>query len=190
MRQLKHHEKKLLKKVDFLEWKKDSSLREAKVMRTYHVQRREDYHAYNLLCGQIRKLSHRLSLLPPQDPFRTQHEAALLDKLYDLGLMDGSGRTEESGGGKMSDIEKKITVSAFCRRRLGVMVCRMKMAETVKMAVQYIEQGHIRVGPDVITDPAFLVNRHMEDFVTWVDTSKLKRHIDRYADRLDDFDLL
>lgn len=52
-------------------------------------------------------------------------------------------------------------------------------------AVQYIEQGHIRVGPDVITDPAFLVNRHMEDFVTWVDTSKLKRHIARYSDQLE-----
>lgn len=47
--------------------------------------------------------------------------------------MDGNGRNEESSGGKMSDIEKKITVSAFCRRRLAVMVCRMKMAETVKM---------------------------------------------------------
>lgn len=47
--------------------------------------------------------------------------------------MDGSGRSEELGGGKMSEIDNKVTVSAFCRRRLGVMVCRMKMAETVKM---------------------------------------------------------
>lgn len=35
-----HHEKKLLKKVDFLQWKQDATLREAKVMRTYHIQRR------------------------------------------------------------------------------------------------------------------------------------------------------
>ena len=47
-------------------------------------------------------------------------------------------------------------------------------------AVQYIEQGHVRVGPDPITDPAFLVTRHMEDFVTWVDTSKLKRTVMQY----------
>ncbi|KAH9819011.1 hypothetical protein DFH28DRAFT_1122579 [Melampsora americana] len=147
-------------------------------MRTYHIQKREDYHAYNLLCGQIRKLSHQLSLLPPQDPFRSQHESSLLNKLYDLGLMDGNGRTDDSNGGKMSDIQKKITVSAFCRRRLAVMVCRMKMSETVKMVISELV-------PDVITDPAFLVNRHMEDFVTWVDTSKMKRHIERYSDRLD-----
>lgn len=52
-------------------------------------------------------------------------------------------------------------------------------------AVQYVEQGHIRVGTDVVTDPAFLVTRHMEDFVTWVDTSKLKRHVMRYNDELE-----
>lgn len=43
-----------------------------------------------------------------------------------------------------------------------------------------MEQGHVRVGPDTITDPAFLVTRNMEDFVTWVDTSKLKRHVQKY----------
>ena len=42
----------------------------------------------------------------------------------------------------------------------------------------------------VVTDPAFLVTRTMEDFVTWVDTSKLKRKVMKYNDKLDDFDLL
>lgn len=40
MRQLKHHEQKLLKKVDFLSWKSDAAGREVKVMRRYHVQER------------------------------------------------------------------------------------------------------------------------------------------------------
>lgn len=40
MRQLKHHEQKLLKKVDFLSWKADAGMREVKVMRRYHVQER------------------------------------------------------------------------------------------------------------------------------------------------------
>lgn len=43
MRQLKHHEKKLLKKVDFLQWRSDDNLREAKILRRYLVQKREDY---------------------------------------------------------------------------------------------------------------------------------------------------
>jgi len=46
------------------------------------------------------------------------------------------------------------------------------------------------VGPNVITDPAFIVTRAMQDFVTWVDSSKIKRTVERYNDKLDDFDLL
>lgn len=61
------------------------------------------------------------------------------------------------------------------------------------------------MGPDCITDPAFLVTRYrpltspygkflsnalkstssnMEDFVTWVDTSKLKRTVMTYNDEV------
>ena len=38
MRQLKYHEQKLLKKVNFLQWKSDQNVREIKVLRRYHVQ--------------------------------------------------------------------------------------------------------------------------------------------------------
>ena len=48
----------------------------------------------------------------------------------------------------------------------------------------------MRVGTDLVTDPAYLVTRTMEDDVTWVDTSKIKKHIMKYNDKLDDFDLL
>ena len=57
-------------------------------------------------------------------------------------------------------------------------------------AVQLVEQGHIRVGPHPVTDPAYLVSRSMEDYVTWVDTSRIKRTIMKYNDKLDDYDLL
>ena len=41
------------------------------------------------------------------------------------------------------------------------------MAENTRVAVTFVEQGQVRVGPNVVTDPAFLVTRDMEDFVTW-----------------------
>lgn len=90
----------------------------------------------------------------------------------------------------LSEIEKNVTVSAFCRRRLPVIMTRLRMAETVQAATKIIEQGHVRVGTDTITDTAFLVTRSMEDFVTWVDGSKIKRNILKYREKLDDFDLL
>ncbi len=83
-----------------------------------------------------------------------------------------------------------LSASAFCRRRLPVILVRLKMAETLKSAITFIEQGHVRVGPTVVQDPAFLVTRTMEDFVTWVDTSKIREKIAKYHDKLDDFTLL
>lgn len=76
------------------------------------------------------------------------------------------------------------------RRRLSTILVRLKFAEHLKEAVTYIEQGHIRVGPDTITDPAFLVTRNMEDFITWVDTSKIRRKVLEYNEKLDDYDAL
>ncbi|KAK9243242.1 hypothetical protein V1506DRAFT_545121 [Lipomyces tetrasporus] len=182
VRKLKFHEQKLLKKVNFLEWKGDQGHRDADVMRRYHIQKREDYHKYNKLCGQIRQLAHKLSQLPANDPVRKKHEVLLLEKLYAMGILSTTT--------KVSDLESKITVSALCRRRIGVVMCRLKMSETISGAIKLIEQGHVRVGPEVITDPAYLVTRNMEDYLTWVDSSKIKRTILKYRNELDDFDLL
>ena len=46
VRKLKYHEKKLLKKVDFISWEVDNNLHEIKVMRKYYIQKREDYTKY------------------------------------------------------------------------------------------------------------------------------------------------
>eukprot|EP00878_Enallax_costatus_P040640 GHUV01046970.1.p1 GENE.GHUV01046970.1~~GHUV01046970.1.p1 ORF type:complete len:101 (+),score=17.67 GHUV01046970.1:419-721(+) len=84
---------------------------------------------------------------------------------------------------------EQLATAAFCRRRLAVVMVRLKMSETVREAATFIEQGHVRVGPNTITDPAYHVTRNMEDFVTWVDTSRIKRKVQKYNDALDDYDL-
>lgn len=61
MRTLKYHEQKLLKKVDFLQWKGDDNIREVKIIRRYRIQNREDYHKYNRLCGSITKVRRELT---------------------------------------------------------------------------------------------------------------------------------
>lgn len=84
----------------------------------------------------------------------------------------------------------KVTPSAFCRRRLPIILCRLKFCETLKEATMFVQQGHIRVGTDVITDPAYLVTRQMEDFVQWSDSSKIRKKVLAYNDKLDDYDFL
>lgn len=63
------------------------------------------------------------------------------------------------------------------------------MSENIKSATKLIEQGHVRVGTHLIKDPAYLVNRTLEDFVTWVDSSKVRKHVLEYNDLRDDFEL-
>lgn len=105
----------------------------------------------------------------------------MLEKLVDMGVL--------ATASKLSQIEH-LTVASFARRRLPIVLTRLKMAENVKAATTMIEQGHVRVGTDVVTDPAYLVTRGMEDFVTWSVGSKIKRHIMKYSDELDDFEIL
>jgi len=181
MRILKHHEKKLLKKVDFLEWKSENGAREVQVMRRYHVQDRDDYKKYNKLCGMVTRLVSVLKKMDSRDPVRVALTEQLLQKLYTLSVVPTK---------KSLALCNKLSVSSFCRRRLAVVMVRLKMAETLRESVTFIEQGHVRVGPETVTDPAFLVTRSFEDFVTWVDTSKIKRKVMKYNDKLDDYDLL
>lgn len=47
MRKLKFHEKKLLKKTNFFDWKKENNLHEVSVVRKYLLQDREDYSRQN-----------------------------------------------------------------------------------------------------------------------------------------------
>jgi U3 small nucleolar ribonucleoprotein protein IMP3 len=150
-------------------------------MRRYHIQDRDDYKKYNKICGMITQIVSTLKKLDPQDSTRISLTDHLLDKLYNMGVIT----TKKS----LVQLEKLSTAS-FCRRRLAVVMVRLKMTETLKEAVTFVEQGHIRVGPDTVTDPAYLVTRSMEDFVTWVDTSRIRRKVLAYNDKLDDYDLL
>lgn len=54
------------------------------------------------------------------------------------------------------------------------------MSENIKNATNLIDQGHVRVGAEMIKDPAFLVSRTLEDFVTWVDSSAIRQHVLEY----------
>ncbi|CAL9075060.1 unnamed protein product [Musa acuminata var. zebrina] len=149
--------------------------------RAVTISPRDDYKKYSSICRMVQKLVHNLKQMDPRDPFRIEMTDALLEKLYNMGVIS----TKKS----LAKCDK-LSVSSFCRRRLATVLVYLKFAEHLREAVTYIEQGHVRVGPDVVTDPAFLVTRNMEDFVTWVDSSKIMRKVMEYNERLDDYDVL
>ncbi|XP_006120753.2 U3 small nucleolar ribonucleoprotein IMP3 [Pelodiscus sinensis] len=182
VRKLKFHEQKLLKRLDLVGWEAASgNLAELRVLRRYRLQRREDYTRYNQLSRAVRELARRLRDLGEADAaFRARCTAALLAKLHGLGLVSSKRSLEQCD---------RVSASSFCRRRLPSLLLRLRMAQSLRDAVTFIEQGHVRVGPEVVTDPACLVTRAMEDFITWTDSSRIRQHVLNYNQERDDFDL-
>src|ERR1700712_5509367 len=93
VRKLKRHEQKLLRKVrytlsffansqhtnreeqvDFTTYKSDANHRQSEICRRYVIQNTQDYQKYNRLCGDLKKLAHKLAALDPSDPVRRKHE--------------------------------------------------------------------------------------------------------------------
>ncbi|CAG0914032.1 unnamed protein product [Notodromas monacha] len=123
MRQLKFAEKKLLKKVDFISWEVDNNLHEVKVLRRYGIQKREDYTKYNKLSRETRELARKIKEIDPKDPKRAIFSAALLDKLYSLGLIPTKWNLDQCD---------EVNASSFCRRRLPVIMVKLQMAQNLK----------------------------------------------------------
>lgn len=133
---------------------------------------------YNKLSREIREVANKIAELDASDSFRTEMSAKLLEKLYVIGLIPTKW--------DLNNVDK-VNASSFCRRRLPVVMKRNQMSETIANASKLVEHGHVRVGPEVIKDPAFLVNRTLEDFVTWVEGSAIQKHVLEYNDMRDDF---
>lgn len=126
-------------------------------------------------------IAEKIAKVDKGQAFRTEASGTFMEKLYVLGLIPTKWDLEGCS---------KISASSFCRRRLPVVMVRNKMSENIKNASQLIEHGHVRVGTEVVKDPAFFVSRTMEDFVTWVDSSKIRQHVLEYNDTRDDYDLM
>ncbi|NWI65869.1 IMP3 protein, partial [Todus mexicanus] len=183
VRKLKYHEQKLLRRLELVSWEASGgSLAEVKALRRYRLGRREDYVQYKALARTVRSLARRLrDLGPGSAAFRARCAAALLDKLFGLGLLS-------SPRSSLAACER-LSAAAFCRRRLPCLLVKLRMAQSLRHAVTFVEQGHVRVGPEVVTDPALLVPRAVEDFITWVDSSRLRQKVLDYNEERDDFDL-
>merc|ERR1712217_967798 len=140
---------------------------------------REDYTKYNKLAGLVTKLVSQLRKMKGSDEDRIKMTKALLEKLYSMGLIPNTQSLEDC---------VNLTTSAFCRRRLPVVLCRMRFCESLHEAVTIIQQGHIRIGPNVVTNPAMHTTRDMEDVITWAQGSKIGRRVKEFNDQVDDFE--
>ncbi|KAI1289417.1 U3 small nucleolar ribonucleoprotein IMP3 [Halotydeus destructor] len=174
VRKLKYHERKLLKRVDFINWD-TKNVKEISIMRKYNVTR-EEYTKYNKLARYVKTLAEKISALP-EDAFRLKYSGDVVDKLYSMGLIHTKRLKKCS----------IISVKSFCRRRLPVFMVQSGMFNgPLEVATKYVEHGHVRIGPHTVRDTAFLVTKGHEDFITWND--KIKKKIEAYNETRDDYE--
>ena len=81
----------------------------------------------------------------------------------------------------------RITVADMCNRRLPVVMKRMRMVSNIKDATTFVQHGHVKFGTRVVRDPSVIVSRGMEDCISWVESSKIKKKIEEFNEERDDF---
>ena len=180
VRKLKHHEQKLLKKTSFFEWESDHGHQAEKIIKRYALKNRNEYVTYNKISREAVTIAKKLRDLEPDDQFRIKATAQLLDKLYQCGFIKKTSNLEDV---------LRLSASKICQRRIPVVMVSMNMAQSVSVASNMVKEGHVRLGPELISDPATLVTRKMEDFLTWRDTSKINVHRANFHNVRDDFEM-
>lgn len=186
VRELKHHEQKLLKKVDFLNWKSDGVSPEykeyiLKTIQKYQLKDQKEFFNYQKIATQINNSLQSIKELDDKiyRDFKVDQLVMLGKKLFDMGILDSEAEIESL---------KKITVGRLCRRRISYLLKVLHFSESVRLANLYIQHGHIRIGPEVVKDEAFLVSRNLEDFITWTNKSTIKSSIRKFNETFDDFE--
>lgn len=168
---------------------------------------------YNKLSRQIRDLVEKIAKLDKQEAFKSDATYMLLEKLYGMGLIHDKSDLEAASKVSASCFcRRRLPVvmvkseflhflfyfffSFYVHFFYGVHVFSLlyfvqkdKLSENIKNATDLVESGHVRVGTEMVKDCAFLVSRNLEDFVTWVDGSKIKQHVMSYNDLRDDFEI-
>ena len=170
----------MLKKTNLFAWEGGKNVREAQIVHRYQLVDREDYSKYNKLSGLITSLVAMLRKLPANDGDRIRMTEMLLDKLHALGLIPSVQSLDQC---------VQIPTSAFCRRRLSTVLVYNKFVERISEATKFVQQGHVALGPNVVTNPATLITRDMEDLIHWAEGSKIKRKVHEFANTLDDYDM-
>lgn len=139
---LKFHKQKLLRQVAFLDGEiSNHNLHKLRVLRCYLLQWQEDYMCCHQLSHSVRELAWCLCDLPQGDPFLMCALAALGDKIYALGLVPMRGSLE---------LCDSVMASSSCRC-LPTMLFKLHTAQHLQATMAFVEQGHMRVVPGVVT---------------------------------------
>jgi len=155
---MKRQRKKYTK--PFRPWDKTRIEDERKIMDSYGLKRKKEMWKLESILRNYRQMARNLAASVDKE-----QEKILLDKLYREGLL------QKNAG--LDDV-LALNIEKLLERRLQTMVFRKNLATTPKQARQLIVHGHIAVEGRRVVWPNTIINRALEDKISFYNKSKIK----------------
>lgn len=137
-------------------WDKKLLENEKALRTTYGLRNKREIRSMEALVrGKRRNAKHVLAI--PLEK-RAAKEKELLDSLIRMGVMRGKP--------SLQDV-LSLNLESFLERRLQTIVWRKNLANSPKMARQFITHGHIAVNGTKVTVPSYFVTKEEEATVSY-----------------------
>lgn len=130
LRKLKYHEQKLVKKVDFLNWKSDGKeevrVAALKIIAKYNLRDHEEFFKYARISQQVNTTLDSIRALQGDEytAFKREQLELVARKLFTMGIINSVDEV-------LDNAQFKTKTSQFCARRLSYMLKVKKFVQVI-----------------------------------------------------------
>jgi small subunit ribosomal protein S4 len=158
--------KKQRKKYDTprFPWRTDIMQEELKLLGQYGLRNKHELWRHETMLSKFRGTARSLIGKTPEE--RKKMEDELLARLKRLGVLNETA---------VLDDVLDLTIEGILERRLQTIVLRKGLAKTAQQARQLITHGHIAIGDQRVTIPAYIVTKPEESQIAYAVQSSLTR---------------
>lgn len=136
---------------------------ELKLVGEFGLKNKKEVWRVQMGLSKIRNAARSLLMLDDTDPKRLFEGRALMRRMYRYGFLD---ETQDK-----LDYVLALTPQTFLERRLQTLVFKQGLAKSIHHARVLIQQGHIRVGKQIVTVPSYMVRVDSEKHIDFALTS-------------------
>merc|ERR1712046_489956 len=122
---------------------------ELKLIGTYGLKNKREIWRVGLILSKVRAVARQLLTLEERDPQRIFQGQALMRRMIRYGILDEDKQR--------LDYVLALKIEDFLERRLQTLVHKCGLAKSTHHARVLIRQKHIRVGPQIVDIPSFMV---------------------------------
>eukprot|EP00918_Siedleckia_nematoides_P051004 GHVU01111655.1.p1 GENE.GHVU01111655.1~~GHVU01111655.1.p1 ORF type:complete len:190 (-),score=15.28 GHVU01111655.1:239-808(-) len=131
---------------------------EMRLIGEYGLKNKREVWRVQYVLAKIRTAARHLLTLEENDPKRVFQGAALLRRMFRLGLLDQEQENK-------LDYVLGVTVERLLQRRLQTLVFKNGLARSIHHARVLIRQKHINVGSQKVDVPSFMVRLDSEKMI-------------------------